>query len=93
MALSKRIDITQAQIDENKQATIASESTARVNADSALGQRIDTVQVQFLSNLATVQSEVKTVSDAQGLQQVKSIRFNQLSMDILQVFELPARCY
>ncbi|HDI2994951.1 TPA: phage tail protein, partial [Acinetobacter baumannii] len=65
LALSKRIDITQAQIDENK-ATIASESTARVNADSALGQRIDTVQVQFLSNLATVQSEVKTVSDAQG---------------------------
>ncbi|HCA5136818.1 TPA: phage tail protein [Acinetobacter baumannii] len=65
LALSKRIDITQTQIDENK-ATIASESTARVNADSALGQRIDTVQVQFLSNLATVQSEVKTVSDAQG---------------------------
>ncbi|HAV3807069.1 phage tail protein [Acinetobacter baumannii] len=65
LALSKRIDITQAQIDENK-ATIASESTARVNADSALGQRIDTVQAQFSSNLATVQSEVKTVSDAQG---------------------------
>ncbi|TPU31232.1 DUF1983 domain-containing protein, partial [Acinetobacter baumannii] len=65
LALSKRIDITQAQIDENK-ATIASESTARVNADSALGQRIDTVQAQFSSNLATVQSQVKTVSDAQG---------------------------
>ncbi|RDF63163.1 phage tail protein [Acinetobacter baumannii] len=65
LVLSKRIDITQAQIDENK-ATIASESTARVNADSALGQRIDTVQAQFSSNLATVQSEVKTVSDAQG---------------------------
>ncbi|MFV5653079.1 phage tail protein [Acinetobacter baumannii] len=65
LALSKRIDITQAQIDENK-ATIASESTARVNADSALGQRIDTVQAQFSSNLATVQSRVKTVSDAQS---------------------------
>ncbi|HGH3123922.1 TPA: phage tail protein, partial [Acinetobacter baumannii] len=67
LALSKRIDITQAQIDENK-ATIASESTARVNADSALGQRIDTVQTQFESNKATVQSQIKTLTDSQSSQ-------------------------
>ncbi|WP_396232690.1 host specificity protein J [Acinetobacter baumannii] len=67
LALSKRIDITQAQIDENK-ATIASESTARVNADSALGQRIDTVQTQFESNKATVQSQIKTLTDGQSSQ-------------------------
>ncbi|MFW1922027.1 TipJ family phage tail tip protein [Acinetobacter geminorum] len=67
LALSKRIDITQAQIDENK-ATIASESTARVNADSALGQRIDTVQTQFESNKATVQSQIKTLTDNQSSQ-------------------------
>ncbi|MBD0139463.1 phage tail protein [Acinetobacter baumannii] len=67
LALSKRIDITQAQIDENK-ATIASETTARVNADSALGQRIDTVQTQFESNKATVQSQIKTLTDSQSSQ-------------------------
>lgn len=67
LALSKRIDITQAQVDENK-ATIASESTARVNADSALGQRIDTVQTQFDSNKATVQSQIKTLTDSQSSQ-------------------------
>ncbi|PPC40944.1 phage tail protein, partial [Acinetobacter baumannii] len=67
LALSKRIDITQAQIDENK-ATIASESTARVNADSALGKRIDTVQTQFESNKATVQSQIKTLTDGQSSQ-------------------------
>ncbi|QLY85040.1 hypothetical protein H0S62_10990 [Acinetobacter baumannii] len=67
LALSKRIDITQAQVDENK-ATIASESTARVNADSALGQRIDTVQTQFESNKATVQSQIKTLTDNQSSQ-------------------------
>ncbi|MDD9317851.1 TipJ family phage tail tip protein [Acinetobacter lactucae] len=67
LALSKRIDITQAQVDDNK-ATIASESTARVNADSALGQRIDTVQTQFESNKATVQSQIKTLTDGQSSQ-------------------------
>lgn len=67
LALSKRIDITQAQVDENK-STIASESTARVNADSALGQRIDTVQTQFESNKATVQSQIKTLTDDQSSQ-------------------------
>ncbi|EMP8702902.1 TPA: phage tail protein [Acinetobacter baumannii] len=67
LALSKRIDITQAQVDDNK-ATIASESIARVNADSALGQRIDTVQTQFESNKATVQSQIKTLTDNQSSQ-------------------------
>ncbi|HAV3774646.1 TPA: phage tail protein [Acinetobacter baumannii] len=67
LALSKRIDITQAKVDDNK-ATIASETTARVNADSALGQRIDTVQTQFESNKATVQSQIKTLTDSQSSQ-------------------------
>ncbi|WP_407580969.1 phage tail protein [Acinetobacter pittii] len=66
LALSKRVDYTQAQVNDNK-AAIASEETARVNADSALSTRIDTVQAQFSNNLATVQSQVKTVSDAQGV--------------------------
>lgn len=67
MALSQRIDITQAQVDDNT-VLIASETSARVDADTAIGQRIDTVQSAFESNKSTVQTQIKTVSDAQSAQ-------------------------
>lgn len=67
MALSQRIDFTQAQVGENK-VLIASETSARVTADSSLGQRIDTIQSEFEGNKSTVQTQIKTLSDSQSAQ-------------------------
>lgn len=58
MALSQRIDTTVAQIGDNT-ALIQAEVIARADANSALGQRIDTVQ----SATATAQN---TANDALG---------------------------
>lgn len=67
MALSQRIDFTQAQVGENK-VLIVSETSARVTADSSLGQRIDTIQSEFEGNRSTVQTQIKTLSDSQSAQ-------------------------
>ena len=52
-----------AQVGDNA-ALIQEEAIARVNADSALGTRIDTVQTQFDDNIATVRQEIGVVSDS-----------------------------
>ena len=67
LALSQRLDITQAQVNDNK-AAIVTEQTARVDADSAIGQRIDVVQSDFQNNKSVVESQIKTLSDAQSAQ-------------------------
>ncbi|MDM1758129.1 phage tail protein [Acinetobacter sp. 256-1] len=67
LALSQRLDITQAQVNDNK-AAIVTEQTARVDADSAIGQRIDVVQSDFQNNKSVVLSQIKTLSDAQSAQ-------------------------
>ncbi|WP_228154887.1 hypothetical protein, partial [Acinetobacter baumannii] len=51
LALSKRIDVVNAQVGNN-QAAIQQEALARVNGDSALSQRIDTLSSDFGNNNA-----------------------------------------
>ncbi|MGK6755217.1 hypothetical protein ACKUV4_015270 [Acinetobacter baumannii] len=50
LALSKRIDVVNAQVGNN-QAAIQQEALARVNGDSALSQRIDTLSSDFAKTM------------------------------------------
>ncbi|EII5854377.1 phage tail protein, partial [Acinetobacter baumannii] len=67
LALSKRIDVVNAQVGNN-QAAIQQEALARVNGDSALSQRIDTLSSDFGNNNASVQQKLIALADADGAQ-------------------------
>lgn len=63
MALSQRIDTTVAQIGDNT-ALIQAEAIARADANSALGQRIDTVQSATATSQATANDALSKANTA-----------------------------
>ncbi|EPF6349203.1 TipJ family phage tail tip protein [Acinetobacter baumannii] len=67
LALSKRIDVVNAQVGNN-QAAIQQEALARVNGDSALSQRIDTLSSDFGNNNASIQQKLVALADADSAQ-------------------------